>query len=102
VVASPRAFETGELRPGVHPELSIHLVQVVLDGAQADEELRRDLAVCAAVRDQSRDLCLLPREQTARRVGSRPAVLTGRRELTSGALGERPGSYAVEALERSS
>jgi hypothetical protein len=102
VVASPRTFETSELRPGVHPQLSIHLAQVVLDGAQADEELRRDLAVCAAVRDQSRDLRLLPREQTARSVGSRPAALTGRRELTAGALGERPGSDAVEALERSS
>ena len=75
---------------------------MVLDRALADEQLRGDLAVRAAVRDESRDLRFLPREQVARRVGSRPGVLTGGGQLTPGPLGERPGADVVEALERGS
>ena len=55
-----------ELPAGADPELGEHLVQVPLDGAGAEVELRADLGVRAALAGQPRDELLLGRELVAR------------------------------------
>ena len=49
----------GQLRSGGHAELGEHLVQVVLDGARADEQLSADLRVGVPDGGEPRDLRLL-------------------------------------------
>ena len=79
-------------------ELPEHLVQVVLHGARADEELRADLRVRVAVARQPRDLELLGRQRIPV-VGRDPARgLTGGEELAARPLCEPVGTHVAEAL----
>ena len=79
----------GELGSRRHVEFAKRHPEVVLDGARADEQLRRDLAVGVALSWESRDLRLLRGELVERLDRSLAGVLTGRRELDPCALGER-------------
>jgi hypothetical protein len=44
---------TSQLRPRLHSQFAERFVQVVLDGARADEQLRGDLSVRASLRYQA-------------------------------------------------
>src|SRR5580765_6632428 len=57
----------GQLRPRGHSNLAECLAQVVLDGARADEQSRRDLFVGVTFRRETSDLELL-RSELAQRV----------------------------------
>src|SRR6185437_12177857 len=87
-----------ELFARADPELREHLVQVVLDGSRADEQLRADLGVGVPVAGQARDLRLLCRELVTRLDGALAYRLAGRRQLTPGALGEPLRAHAAEHL----
>src|SRR6266536_531353 len=69
---------TGKLGSPADPELRICLVQVMSDGARAEEQLRGDLAVAHPARGPAHDLQLLRGQLTdptahLRRVGYRLA-----------------------------
>src|SRR5437868_9184013 len=83
---------------GADTELREHLVQVPLDRARAEEELRADLLICLRVRGEPRDLLLLCGELAACLVTPFTHLLAGREQLAAGALGERVGAEADEQL----
>src|ERR1051326_6341 len=87
-----------ELSPGAHAELGEHLVQVVLDGSGADEELACYLRVRVLLGSQPDDLPLLGGEHVPALGRSFAYRLPGRQQLAAGALGERLGSDAAERL----
>jgi hypothetical protein len=64
-------------------------VQVVLDGAWAEEQLSGDLSVGVSLRDEARDLLLLRRQLTECLDGSSTRMLTRCQQLDPRALGER-------------
>ena len=79
-------------------ELREHLVQVVLDGARADEQLGADLRVRLPVDGEPGDLRLLRGEQVARLDREPAHRLAGGRQLAPGTLGEPLGADAAERL----
>jgi hypothetical protein len=66
-----------------------NLVQVILDGARADEQLGADLGVGEAVAGGPGDLGLLGGELAAGLDGAFAGALAGGRQLSARALGER-------------
>src|SRR6478735_2875619 len=97
--ARHRAGErAAQLPAGADVELGEDLVQVVLDGARADEQLRADLRVRLPLGGEAGDLLLLGREDVACLGGAPGHGLAGGRELTAGALGERLGPGAGEGV----
>src|SRR4029079_3779362 len=87
-----------ELFARADAELPEHLVQVVLDRARADEQLRADLRIGVTVSGQTRDLRLLRRQRVAR-VHRDPADGLARgQQLAARAIGKRLGPHAVEAV----
>src|SRR5262249_37535328 len=78
-----------QLPAGCDAELRVHLPEVPLDRAGAQEELRADLRVREAVTREARDLLLLRGELIARLVCAFPDGCPRRHELPPGALGER-------------
>jgi hypothetical protein len=60
----------GELGAGGEGELGQGVADVRFDGAFADEELRRDLAVRQSTRDELRDFPLAASQRRCRRRGS--------------------------------
>src|SRR3954447_2900908 len=91
---------SAEFAPRADVELGEDLVEVVLDGARADEELCADLGVGVAGARESGDLRLVRCERVARLDGAPRHGLTGGGQLPTGALGERPRADAVERLVR--
>src|SRR6476469_1105626 len=87
-----------QLHAGADAELREHLVQVPLDRARAEEELRADLLIRLPARGQPRDLLLLGRELAACLVKPFAHLLAGRKQLAAGALGECLGAEAAEHL----
>src|SRR6185312_10012171 len=79
---------TDKLVPGGDLELLEDLVQVVLHGPRADEELRADLGVRQARLGQAGDLRLLRGEHAARVAVADTRGLPRRAELVPGARGE--------------
>jgi hypothetical protein len=77
-------------------QLGENLVQVVLDGAGADEHLGRDLGVSLAVHGQPHDLRFLGGELDGRRDRPLGQPLAGRRQLSPGPRGERLGAHRGE------
>jgi hypothetical protein len=63
--AAVRGQEAVELAARRDVQLGEHLVQVIFDGARADEELRPDLGVRMAISGKLRDLRFLPGELAA-------------------------------------
>src|SRR5258706_7859728 len=82
---------TGKLGAGRHADLAEHLLQVILDGAGADEQLRRHLPVGRALRDQSGYLQLLRRELIVDVAGSPGDPFAGGQQFPAVALRE-PGT----------
>src|SRR5438105_13905996 len=89
----------GELRARLDVELAEYLVEVVLDGACADEQSRCDLSVRLPLRGEARDLRLLRGELVERVHGPFAGTLTCRQQLAFGAAGERLGADAGELLK---
>src|SRR3989440_6852835 len=85
-----------QLHAGADAELREHLVQVPLDRARAEEELRADLLICLPVRGEPRDLLLLRGELAACLVTPFAHLLAGREQLAARALGECVGAEANE------
>src|SRR5918998_4189111 len=79
-------------------ELHEDLVQVVLHGAGADEQLCADLRVGETILGEPSDLCLLGCEHAARVLGAPPRGLTRGQELATGALGKPLHPDAAEHL----
>src|SRR3954452_24931223 len=77
-----------ELFARVDPELREHPAQVPLDRARADEELRADLGIRAALGGEACDLRLLRGEPVARVGRALAHRLAGRHALTSRAFSE--------------
>src|ERR687895_2775256 len=73
-------------------------MEVVFDGARADEQPRADLGVGQAVAGEACDLGLLGGEVLARLDGALTGALAGRRELALGAAGEGLGTHPDEHL----
>src|SRR5579863_8749141 len=88
-----------QLRPRSDSQFAECLVQVVLDGAWADEQLGGDLSVGVSLRDEAGDLLLLRRQLTECLDGAGTRMLAGRQQLDPRALGERlhaeGGEHAV-------
>src|SRR5918998_75251 len=91
--------EVSQLRAGGDAELGERLVQVVADRAGAEEQLRGDLLVRAALSDESNDLHLLGCEWRAGTV-LRPDRPPGGAQFAPGAGGPWAGAEALEDLER--
>src|SRR5438132_13778941 len=70
-----------QLHAGADAELREHLVQVPLDRARAEEELRADLLICLPVRGEPRDLLLLRGELAACLVTPFADLFAGREQL---------------------
>src|SRR6476659_1593787 len=85
---------------GGDAELREHLVQVPLDRARAQEELRADLRICMPIRGEPRDLLLLRGQLSACLVAPFAPLLARREQLAAGALGECDGTEAGEGLIR--
>jgi hypothetical protein len=75
-------------------------VQVVLDGAGADEQLCADLTIRAPVPSKFGDLPLLGSQLSPRVICPLPHLLAGGRKLTLSARGERAGPHGQEQLAR--
>src|SRR3954453_8675319 len=75
-----------QLHAGADAELREYLVQVPLDRARAEEELRADLLICLRVRGEPRDLLLLRGELAACLVAAFAHFLAGGEQLAAGAL----------------
>src|SRR5215207_1985550 len=89
-----------ELLAGADAELGEHLVEVVFDGAGADEQLGADLLVRVPLLREPGHLRLLRREHVTR-LGREPAHrLTRGRQLPSGTLGERLGAEPAQGVVR--
>src|SRR5215475_7820543 len=89
----------GELCPAGDAELVEDLVQVVLDGAGADEQLAGDLPVGQALGGQPGDLRLLRREHLRGPEAARAGPLAGGAQLGSGPARESRHAHLVEHLE---
>src|SRR3954470_7817558 len=81
-------------------ELQEHLVQVVLDGLRAEEELRSDVAVAAAPRRELCDPPLLRRQLVERARIARAGSLPCRMELLSRPFRPERSAHPLERLER--
>src|SRR4051794_37307992 len=81
-------------------QLGEDLVQVVLDGAPADEQPAADLGVRQALAGEPGDLGLLGGELAVGKRAARPRGLAGGAELARGALGERADAHAGEEVVR--
>src|SRR6478736_2557755 len=79
-------------------ELGEHLVEVPLDGARAEEQLRADLRVRPACLGQPRDVLLLGRQLVARLVDALADLAAGGPQLVPGALGETVGAHGDERV----
>src|SRR6185437_8607887 len=79
-------------------ELREHLVQVVLDGARADEQQSGYLRVRAPLGREPGDLRLLRGELVDRLDGTFAHRLAGGRKLALSALGERSRAHSAEQL----
>src|SRR4051812_36991161 len=90
-----------QLTPRADVELREDFAQVVLNRAGADEQLRADLGIGAAVGGQPRDLRLLGGEVVARLGGPAGHGLAGGQQFATGAFGERLGPGETEHLVRS-
>src|SRR5256885_14418419 len=89
-------FRSGQFLAGADVELGEHLLEVVLDGAWADEQLGADLRVGLPVARHPRDLSLLGGEQVARLDREPADGLAGGRQLAPGALREGLGADPAE------
>src|SRR5215213_11269754 len=107
--AAPGSAWVGALMLGQRPreldargdaELREHLAEVVLHGAAADEELRRDVAVGGARDDEPRDLTLLRREGDRRGRGRAARGLAARAQLCGRALDPAGRTERLEARLR--
>src|SRR5205814_1180132 len=87
-----------EVPAGADPELGEHLVQVPLDGAGAEVELRADLGVRPALAGQPRDELLLGRELVARPRGALAHLRARGEQLVPGAFGERVDAHGDERV----
>ncbi len=87
-----------QLDARVDAELGEDLVQVVFDGARADEQPCADLWVGQAVAGKPGDLGLLGCELAAGFGGAFAGSLPGGQQLASGALGESLGAHRDEHL----
>src|SRR5882724_2943233 len=87
-----------QLHAGADAELREYLVQVPLDRARAEEELRADLLICLRVRGEPRDLLLLRSELAACLVAPFAHFLAGGEQLAAGTFGECVGAETVEQL----
>src|ERR1700677_1933174 len=87
-----------ELSAGADAELWVHLVQVPLDRARADEQLGADLGIRTPVTSKPGDLRLLGRELVACLDGLLADRLAGGRQLAAGALSESLGPHRGEHL----
>ena len=88
-----------EVCPGSNIELPEDLVQVILHGAAAEEELSGDLGVASAVADEIDDLQLLGGQLLGRVHRAAADCLAGGAQLGPGPIG--PGGYAepIEGLQ---
>ena len=89
----------GELDPAGDVELAEDLVQVVLDGAGADEQLAGDLPVGQALGGQPGDLRLLRREHLLGPEAARAGPLAGSAQLGPGPARESRHAHLVKHLE---
>src|SRR5690242_18195101 len=87
-----------ELSARADTELREHLVQVVLDGARADEQQGGYLRVRASLGREPGDLRLLRGELVDRLDGTLAHRLAGGRKLALSALGERSRAHSAEHL----
>src|SRR5580693_7920056 len=78
-----------ELSAGADAELGVHLAQVPLDRARADEQLGADLRVGLPLTGEPGDLRLLGGELLAHLYSVRADRLPGGKQLTASALRER-------------
>src|SRR3954453_14967994 len=102
IVESRLGHTTCQLRPRRHSQLPENLVQVILNRARADEQLRGDLSVGVTFRRQTRNLFLLRGQLSERVDGAFPSVLAGGLQLDPRPLGERIHSEVVEHFVRRS
>src|SRR5258707_11020997 len=91
-----RAYGVGQLVSQLHAggdaELREYLVQVPLDRARAQEELRADVLIGPPARGEPRDLLLLRRELAACLVIPFAHLLAGGEQFATGAFGECVGA----------
>src|ERR1700733_12453952 len=99
---SSRGEDVVELLAGADPELGEHLVQVVLDGLAADEQLSRDVLVGSPVARHPCDPRLVRGEVVGRLDGPLAGRLARGQELAAGALGKCLGTHFNETLVRGS
>ena len=88
------------MRARVDAELAEHLVQVVLDGSRADEQLSGDVSVVVSRRHEAGDLGLLRREVAERVRCPFAGMFPGRLEFHPSALGESLHSELGKELVR--
>jgi amino acid transporter len=86
----------GKLRAGGDSEFPEHLPQVVLHGARADEQPRRDRGVGQALTGQPRDLILLGSQLIPGTDGSLAGLLAGGQQLPAGPFRKTPGAHRHE------
>src|SRR5919204_3665454 len=89
-----------ELVARADAELAEDLVQVVLDGARADEQLGADLWVGEPFASEPRDLFLLRRELIAGVVSALARLLARSQELVARAFGEPFRAHRGERVVR--
>ena len=89
-----------ELAARADVELGEHLVQVVLDGARADEQPRADLRVREPVAREPRDLRLLRGQLAARLDAALAGRLARGQQLARGPIRERLARPSREQLVR--
>ena len=87
-----------QLDPVRDADLAEDVAEVGLDRLGADEELRGDLGVGAAVPSQPGDVLLLRRELIERVDPPLAHLLAGGEQLMAGPLGERLGTHLDERL----
>jgi len=78
-----------ELAARFDPELRVHLAQVPLDGARADEQPGADLRVRKPVPGETRHLPLLPVSSSRVTDGALAHFVAGDEQFDPGALDER-------------
>src|SRR5690349_20001299 len=89
----------GELSPAGDVELAEDLVQVVLDGADADEQLAGDVPVGQALGGQPGDLRLLRREHLLGPEAARAGPLAGSAQLGPGPSRQERHAHLFKHLE---
>src|SRR5215208_4284556 len=97
---SPVREHAGQLVPRGDAELGEHLVEVVLDGAGADEQPRADLGVGEALAGEPGDLRLLRGELVPGLDAAPAGPLAGGAQLAGGTLRERLEPHRREHLVR--